>query len=266
MHRRLRPKAHRFVYEIFMLAVDLDEWTALGAISPLLRVDAPAVLSLRDGDYLPLSEADTSCVSSVRDRLCCLLRERGITEPPGRAELVTMPAVFGYRFNPVSFIFAYDRRGRPLAAVAEVTNTFREVKHYVTGPDCLEDGAFRTRCGKYFYVSPFSPVDGDFAFRMAVPAETLDIAIDHYANGELSLVSALRGKALPLSGRTLASCFLKFPFQSLAVITRIHWHALLLWMKRVPWFAKAASPHDQRDVRRPHKSILRHHRPNSVNS
>jgi hypothetical protein len=39
------------------------------------------------------------------------------------------------------------------------------------------------------------------------------------------------------------------------VIFLIHVHALALRLKRVPWFAKAARPADQRDLYRPHPSI-----------
>ena len=33
---------------------------------------------------------------------------------------------------------------------------------------------------------------------------------------------------------------MRYPLVTLKVIMLIHWHALLLWAKRVPWFAKAA--------------------------
>ena len=42
---------------------------------------------------------------------------------------------------------------------------------------------------------------------------------------------------------------------SLGVILRIHWQALKLWMKRVPFHRKAANPHLQIDLHRPHSSL-----------
>jgi hypothetical protein len=53
----------------------------------------------------------------------------------------------------------------------------------------------------------------------------------------------------------LAWFSLKYPLLTLRVITLIHWHALLLWLKRVPLFPKAARAADQRDLRRPHASL-----------
>jgi DUF1365 family protein len=42
---------------------------------------------------------------------------------------------------------------------------------------------------------------------------------------------------------------------TLRVITLIHWHALRLWLKRLPWHRKADHPEQQRNVLRPHASL-----------
>jgi DUF1365 family protein len=41
----------------------------------------------------------------------------------------------GYVFNPVSFYFCFDEQGKPLCTVAEVGNTFKELKPYFLGPE-----------------------------------------------------------------------------------------------------------------------------------
>ena len=43
--------------------------------------------------------------------------------------------------------------------------------------------------------------------------------------------------------------------KALWVIFLIHWHAFLLWLKRLPVHAKAARPDLQRDIFRPHSSV-----------
>lgn len=53
MHARLHPRAHRFAYRLFFLALDLDELPDLARRLRLMRFDRPGLLSLRQRDYLP---------------------------------------------------------------------------------------------------------------------------------------------------------------------------------------------------------------------
>jgi DUF1365 family protein len=176
--------------------------------------------------------------------------------------LLTLPRVLGYQFNPVSFYFVSTPDGAPLAAVAEVTNTFRETKVFALGPDTLRSEpalgpTFRLRVPKHFYVSPFSDVDLAFDFRLRPPGEKLALQIDDHEGERLVLVSTVTGLGAPrpLRDRTLAWFSLKYPLVTLKVIAAIHWEALRLWAKRVPWFAKSARAADQRDLHHPHASL-----------
>ena len=36
--------------------------------------------------------------------------------------------------------------------------------------------------------------------------------------------------------------FFGYPWMTLGVMARIHWHALRLWLKRVPFFSKPQPP------------------------
>jgi uncharacterized protein len=206
------------------------------------------------------------------------LAERGVDLTGGRVLLVTLPRVFGYLFNPVSFYFCYDRTGQPVAALAEVTNTFKEMKPYFLGPETKSgatDGsgaetplgpqlasaeasaAFRLRTPKFFYVSPFSDVDVAFDFTLRTPHGNLSVQIDDYMGSERTLTSRLEGPRRPLTDGRLAWYTLKYPLITLKIIALIHWHALLLWLKRVPWFGKSARAEDQHTLYRPHGSIIR---------
>jgi len=267
MHHRFAPRSHRFAYRIFMLAVDLDELGSLARGIPFLSVNARNLLSFMEGDYLPTGEplhnqsapARAGAAAGLKERVLAFIAERGVEIPGGRVVLLTLPRVAGHLFNPVSFYFCYDSAGRPAAAIAEVTNTFREVKPYFLGPGCLSgpagSQAFRSRVPKFFYVSPFSDVDVAFDFLLRSPGEGLAIRIDDYQGDERTLASALTGRRRPFTGARLAWYAVKYPFITLKVIALIHVHALLLRIKRVPWFAKAARPADQRDLYRPHGSI-----------
>ena len=77
--------------------------------------------------------------AGLKARVTACLAERGIDLAGGRVLLVTLPRVLGYLFNPVSFYFCYDPQGRPVASLAEVTNTFKEMKPFVLGPATRTD-------------------------------------------------------------------------------------------------------------------------------
>lgn len=306
MHHRFSPKVHRFSYRIFLFAFDLDELEALDQNLRLFSVGRGNLYSFHDGDYLPTNEAkcqgtarvispDTSGVPPARvtlkRRVLAYLAAQEIDLAGGRIELITMPRVAGYLFNPVSFFFCYDRTGTCVAAIPEVTNTFREMKPFLLGPDARTVGpetgpqqsasdrppgssssdflaatsppscrvsplSFQKRVPKHFYVSPFSDVDVAFDFNLRPPAAGLSIQIDDYVGTTRTLTSTLTGHTRPLTDGALAWLTFRYPLLPLHTISRIHWHALRLWLKRVPWFAKAARASDQRELYRPHHSIL----------
>ena len=295
MHARFAPREHRFLYRIFLFALDLDELDALHHRLPFFSVNRANVYSFRDRDFLPTGEplhrpsapsekchpmGDTS--ASLKQRVVAYLADRGVDLTGGRVVLVALPRVFGYLFNPVSFYFCYDRHGAPLAALSEVTNTFKEMKPYFLGPICRgpmtenqepkpnrdpssvicppSSGAapgatFRLRVPKHFYVSPYSDVDVAFDFTLRIPSDRLSVQIDDYVGAERTLTSTLNGARRELTGARLAWFTLKYPLITLRVISLIHWHAFRLWLKRVPWFAKASRPADQRALYRPHSTI-----------
>jgi len=270
MHARFVPKPHRFAYRIFMIAVDLDELPALDRNLRLFSFGSRNLYSFRDADYFPVgaahnpsalaaspSVAADPAATGLKARVLATLAARNIDlGPRGRIELVTLPRVFGYLFNPVSFYFCHDSTGACVATIPEVTNTFREVKPFFLGPENRrDDGSFHLRVPKHFYVSPFSDVDVSFDFTLRAPEEKLNIRIDDYAGGQRTLTSTLLGKSRPLTDATLAWFTLKYPLVTLRTISLIHWHALRLYLKKIPWFSKAARPADQRDLRRPHASL-----------
>ncbi len=269
MHARFSPRAHRFVYRLFLFAIDLDELETLHGRLALFSFNRPNFYSFRESDYLPTHEPlhpmrpppNPVChliddkPRSLKERVVAHLAAQGVELSGGRVVLVALPRVCGYLFNPVSFYFCYDRAGACVAALSEVTNTFREMKPFFLGPATQTEGAFRLRTPKYFYVSPFSDVDVDFDFILRPPTERLAVQIDDYVGGQRTLTSVLTGPRRALTNGRLAWFTLKYPLLTLRIIARIHWHALLLWLKQVPWFAKAGRAAEQRDLYRPHASI-----------
>lgn len=252
MHARFAPRAHRFLYRIFYFALDLDELETVAGRLALFSLERRNIYAFRDADFFPTASAPT-----LKQRIVAHAARHGVDVDGGRVVLVTLPRVFGYLFNPVSFYFCFDRHGAPAAAIAEVTNTFREVKPYFLAADAqtAATGEFRVRLPKHFYISPYSDVDVELEISLRTPGERLSIQIDDYVGGERTLATTLTGTRRALTSARLAWFTVKYPLITLRIIALIHWHALRLWWKRVPWFAKTARAGDQRDLFRPHRSI-----------
>ena len=254
MHHRLAPKEHHFRYGIFQFCLDLDELDTLSERLGFFSRNRRNLYRFNDGDHLPSA---SSHPLSAKTSLLAWVASQGLPLPPEtRVLLLTHCRVFGYIFNPVSFYFCLDAQDQPLCAVAEVGNTFGELKPFLLGPEHLEtDGRFRRIVPKHFYVSPFFALDLAFDFKLRVPGEQLDIYIDDREGDRPVLLTALTGRRVPLTDANLARLTLKYPLVTLRVITLIHWHALKLWWKNVPWHRKAANPQLQRGVFNAHESL-----------
>ncbi len=196
-HERLAPKRHHFRYDLFFLDLDLSEIPALARSLLFFSHNRFNLYSFRDRDHFDRSP------QSIRDKLDSWLAHQGVQLPENATvRLITLPRILGYLFNPVCFYFISDPSGKPLYAVAEVCNTFREVKPWLL-TDQEENGSFRRIVPKEFYVSPFSKLTAKFDFRFKIPDDRLEIHIDSIENDEKMLVSWIRGERRPLTNGRL---------------------------------------------------------------
>lgn len=182
----------------------------------------------------------------VRHKLLRYLQREGLDQPVGRVRLLTSFRVFGHVFNPVSYFFVEDPDGQPLAIVAEVHNTFGERKPFLlTRADFGGDWFTATRL-KHFYISPFSDVRTQLVLRFRFPGEQLHLHVSTTEPGQKPFFHAsLTGERRPLTTARLLGYSVRFPFVTLKVVGLIHWHALRLWCKGVPFHRKSASPEYQ---------------------
>ena len=249
VHQRLSPRRHGFRYRLFFMDLDLDELPVLEKRLWFFSRNRFNLYGFRDKDHLDLG------VGGAKANITRHLADQGISLPAGaRVRLVTLPRVLGYIFNPVCFYFFADKDGTPLHAVAEVTNTFHEMKPYlIRQPD--ENGIFNLITPKHFYVSPFSRLDTSFHFRLGVPGDRIKIHIDDLEGGETTLVSWIHGERRELTDARLLWYAVRYPALTLLVIARIHWQAFRLWLKKLPFHRKAENPGLQRDLHRPHPSL-----------
>lgn len=231
MHKRVWPKQHEFKYKVFMFYLDLREIDMAHRTLKLFSKNRFNWFSFFDKDHQDLSE---------------FLRSKGV-DWNGRATLLTNVRTFGYVFNPISFYFCYDENDKPLCAVAEVTNTHKERKLYFLDSTCLENGTFKVRTPKHFYVSPFSDLDTEFEFIFKVPSKSIQMRVDDYKQGKRVLLSSLHGTRRELNDSNLLLYGLKFPLITVKIIVLIYWQALKLRLKGLPFWRKNENLHLQRD-------------------
>ncbi len=233
LHQRLRPTSHRFVYPVFYLRLHLGELAQLQ--SPLFGVNCWRPLSLMAKDYGPRDG------SALLPWLRQLLQDAQI-ELEGAVYLQTMPRIFGFAFNPVSFWYCYNQANSLRAIVAEVNNTFGQHHCYVLqaegGQEINGDTPLHSK--KLLHVSPFCEVKGSYRFRFVEKEQTSRVQIDYFDSEELLLATAIASQKLPWTSANLLSTLCLQPLLTLGVVWRIHWQALLLWRKRVPFFGKSS--------------------------
>jgi len=250
MHNRLSPKKHRFHYNVFMFYIDLDEIEMLRKKLWMFSVDRFNFFSLKKKEHLQLPIENPDKTKTIKEQILAYLKLNGVEKSPARIMLLTNLNVLGYNFNPVSFYFCFDEAGSPIYAIAEVSNTFREMKPYLLGKDQFSDNHFHLNTTKNFYVSPFIDHASNFDFNLTIPNEKLTIRIDSMKDDVRFFISTLTGKKKTLNNRNLLWYSIRFPFLTLRIIFLIHWNALRLWMKKVPYRKKAAQPELQKDVYR----------------
>jgi len=238
-HTRLRPRRHGFAYRSAFLMLPMRRLRQEGA-QAALPVNRPGWFSFHDEDHGDGRGPQDGGALAWLDEL--LLRE-GVHDAQGEVWLQTFPRVLGHRFKPVSFWYAHRTDGQLAAIVAEVNNTFGERHCYL-----LEQpryGAVHS-ARKVFHVSPFCDVQGHYRFRFMRTArpegERLLARVDHDdAQGPL-IETSWSGTLVPATAAALRRAIAAHPLLSLAVLARIHWHALRLALKRVPFWRKPAPP------------------------
>ncbi|MDQ7948475.1 MAG: DUF1365 domain-containing protein [Pedobacter sp.] len=254
MHHRLSPKRHAFWYRIYLFYIDIDEIDSLQHKLKWFSYNKFNLFSFRDKDHLQLPKENPELNQTTKQHICTYLREQGVEIGAGKIMLLTNLCVLGYNFNPVSFYFCFDAQQNPRCAVAEISNTYREMKLFFFDREDLHEGIFQQRAEKLFYVSPFIDLDVFFDFKLAVPDEKLDIKIDDYdRKGKKFFISTLMGERKALNNRNMIRYFFAIPLIPLQIMGLIHWQAFKLWIKKIAFHRKAANRELQKNVYKPYQ-------------
>lgn len=242
-HSRLAPRPHAFAYELFMLRLDLAEVAGFDARLRLFGTRWWKAVRFEPTDFMGLVRTAAPIaarVAALRTAVVDALVAHGVHAPIGRIELVAHGRIAGYVFNPVSFFACYRADDGTLAGVvADVHNTFGERHAYVLPVEgAAAPGVWTEK--KVFHVSPFFTLDGTYRFQMTFADDGVDIHIDLHTDGRPVFVSRLVLAARPLTDGALVRVLTRFPAMTARVIGAIHWEALRLWRKGLPYLSKPA--------------------------
>jgi len=222
-HARRAPARHVFRYPVAYWLFDLDELADLERRLRLFSINRRNVVSLCDRDHF-------DGIAPLKQAVLDLADDPSIE----RVLMLTQPRVLGYVFNPVTFYWCYRGDGSLACMVAELNNTFGERL-----PEVLRGPELRYQHRKRLHVSPFFGLDQSYEYAFSQPGSEVWARIHvRDDNGVRPLTAVLHGRRHELSNRSLATLLLRYPLQPLQVITLIHFEALRLWRKRVPFHHK----------------------------
>ncbi|QWE02438.1 DUF1365 domain-containing protein [Polynucleobacter sp. JS-JIR-II-b4] len=243
-HQRLRPAKNAFGYGVFTISIPMRGRSANPNLLSQngLSDNRWGLCAFFDKDH---GLGESNSLAWIEK----ILADNHVQHVDGEIWLQTFPRVLGYVFNPVSFWICTRADGKVQAVLAEVNNTFGERHCYLLHKDSgevLRSGETLSS-KKVFHVSPFCAVRGDYHFRFLFPQDSNSgknnvCRIELHEDGQPLINTSISGTSRPLSRTNIMLALLRYPLMSLGVVFRIHWQALKLWVKGVPFHSKPKPP------------------------
>jgi len=227
MHSRRTPLKNVFRYPVSFWLLDLDELPQLDRLR-FVSVNRRGLVSFRDSDHFdgrPVKEAvvDFAGDPSIE-----------------RVLMLTQLRVLGYVFNPATFYWCYRRASDAgdewelACMVSEVSNTFGERM-----PELLRGPALRYTHDKHLHISPFFGLDQSYEYAFSQPGDEVWARIHvHDKGGGTPMTAVLHGRRRELTNASVTRTLARYPLQPLQFTALIHWQALRLLAKRLPFHRK----------------------------
>jgi DUF1365 family protein len=224
-HRRFSPAVHNLNYDLFMPCLDLDEIPTL----------AKTVwgFGTRWWHWARFKREDYVGEGCLKHAVQHKVAELTGVQLQGKVLAVCNLRYLGLYFSPVNFYYLFDQQGEWQYLLAEVSNTpWNERHYYAIAADQGVDGA-NWQHEKAFHVSPFNPVEQDYVWKLKYAQQRIMVHLEcHRQNKEFDATLTLKGT--PFDSRNLLKHLIKTPVMTVKVVIGIYWHALKLFLKKVP--------------------------------
>lgn len=236
-HSRHAPKKHALTVPLMMPLLDLDNVSEDLAASRFWSNEKANVASFKREDHY--GSPDIPLQDLVRKTL---LEQTGIT-CDGSVHILCNLRYCGYVFNPITLYFCSDCNGQPVGCVAEVMNIPWK-QHVLYAMPIENENSMSKTCSwqhnsaKRMHVSPFMPMEMDYQWRISYSQKNLVVHIQNQpreSSEQHRFDATLNLKWQPLTASNLNTALLQYPLQTVRTVAGIHWHALKLWLKGMPY-------------------------------
>lgn len=222
--------ANSFRYPIFNILVPVNEESEIEILEKRL------LFSVQTSDYLD------GCHGSLKERIQFFLKSE-LNYYCDQVWLQTIPRVFGYVFNPVSFWYCYKNKKLD-AVLCEVNNTFDDRHFYFIR---VEDQNSGKSCNtvKRFHVSPFLDIKGHYKFEFRFQNQRNEVKIRLYEGDKLKLDTNIKLELKPFEQVSSFAVIKKYGWMTVMIVIRIHFQALKLWLKGAKFFKRPEPPKEK---------------------